>query len=119
MRAIESFSKIYLCREFIDFRKSIDGLALTVSQSLKGNPLDGSLFVFICRDRSRVKLLYWDKTGFALWYKRLEKNKFIFSRSKLNEDVLNLTPDRLQWLLSGLDIFKMKPHEELKYESVC
>lgn len=119
MRAFNSFNKIYLCREYVDFRKSIDGLAVIVESVLKKNSLDGSLFVFICKDKRRVKLLYWDKTGFALWYKRLEEAKFKFLPRYVDGDVIYLTAEKLDWLLSGLDIFKMNPHEELKYESVC
>lgn len=119
MRALKTFNKIYLCREYVDFRKSIDGLALVVESILKKNSLDGSLFVFICKDKRRVKLLYWDKTGFALWYKRLEEARFKYLPRYIEGDVLYLTPEKLEWLLSGVDIFKMKPHEELKYESLC
>ena len=119
MRTFKSFNKIYLCGEYVDFRKSIDGLAVIVESVLKKNTLDGSLFVFICKDKRRVKLLYWDRTGFALWYKRLEEEKFKFLPRYVEGDVLFLTAEKLDWLLSGLDIFKMTPHEELNYESVC
>jgi transposase len=120
MRSLNTFNKIYLCREYVDFRKSIDGLAVIAEVVLKQNPLDGSLFVFICKDKRRVKILYWDKTGFALWYKRLEKAQFKYLPKYISSgDILYLTSEKLEWLLSGLDIFKMSPHEELKYESLC
>lgn len=119
VRSLSTFSKIYLCRQFVDFRKSIDGLAMTAEVVLKKNPLEGSLFVFICKDKRRVKILYWDRTGFALWYKRLEKDRFKFAPRYIENDVLYLSVEKLEWLLSGIDIFKMKAHEELKYESLC
>lgn len=119
MKSISSFKKIYLCRDYVDFRKSIDGLVLIAEATLKKNPLDGSLFVFICKDKHRIKMLYWDKTGFALWYKRLEKNRFKYLPRYIVDDVAYLTPEKLEWFLCGLDIFKMTPHEELNYESIC
>jgi hypothetical protein len=59
-----------------DMRKSIDALAVLVEPLFNANPLSGHLFVFLCRHRIRVKILYWDRTGFALWYKRLEGARF-------------------------------------------
>ncbi|MBF4436519.1 transposase, partial [Vibrio anguillarum] len=64
---------VYLYREFVDFRKSINGLAAII-ESETDLPLGtGALFLFTNKQRDKVKVLYWDKTGFALWYKRLEK----------------------------------------------
>lgn len=119
LKNLSTFSKIYLCREYVDFRKSIDGLAMTAEVVLRKNPLDGSLFVFMCKDKRRVKILYWDKTGFALWYKRLEKDRFKFAPRYIEGDTLYVSVEKLEWLLNGLDIFKMQAHEELKYESLC
>lgn len=67
---------IYLYPEYVDFRKSINGLALIIEQEGTHSPFDEALFVFCNRNRDKVKALYWDKTGFCLWYKRLEKDFF-------------------------------------------
>ncbi|MBC8641961.1 IS66 family insertion sequence element accessory protein TnpB [Caballeronia sp. EK] len=61
-----------ICREAVDMRKSIDALLHLVEPLLEQKPASGNLFVFVGRDRTKVKCLYWDRTGFALWYKRLE-----------------------------------------------
>ncbi|MFC4346210.1 IS66 family insertion sequence element accessory protein TnpB, partial [Cupriavidus numazuensis] len=66
----------FICRDAVDMRKSIDGLSYLVEPLLAKNPLSGHLFVFVGRDRSKVKILYWDRTGFALWYKRLSHGRF-------------------------------------------
>lgn len=64
--------RAYICREPVDMRKSIDTLSYLVEPLLVQKPASGNLFVFVGRDRTKVKCLYWDRTGFALWYKRLE-----------------------------------------------
>jgi transposase len=65
--------------------------------------MSGALFVFCNRSKDKLKILYWDKTGFALWYKRLEKDKFKWPNSQ-QSDVLTLSKQQLDWLLSGYDV---------------
>ena len=67
---------IYLYLDNVDFRKSINGLIVVVEQQMELNPFRDALFVFCNKKRDKLKVLYWDKTGFALWYKRLEKHRF-------------------------------------------
>ena len=71
---------IYLHRDPVDFRKSINGLSVIVDEAMGLSPFEPGLFVFCNRRRDTLKVLYWDKTGFALWYKRLEKEKFKWPR---------------------------------------
>jgi transposase len=67
---------IYLYDEPIDMRKSFDGLCAIIETSLKKEVINGGYFVFLNRQRDRMKLLYWDLDGLAIWYKRLEKGRF-------------------------------------------
>ncbi|MEH6395859.1 IS66 family insertion sequence element accessory protein TnpB [Pseudoalteromonas sp.] len=69
-------SDIYLHRPVVDFRKSINGLANIVVAEMNLNVMSGALFIFCNKSKDKLKILYWDKTGFALWHKRLENNKF-------------------------------------------
>ncbi|PKG93017.1 IS66 family insertion sequence element accessory protein TnpB [Paraglaciecola sp. MB-3u-78] len=69
-------SDIYMHLEAVDFRKSINGLIVVVEQQLELSPLSDALFVFSNKKRDKLKILYWDKTGFELWHKRLEKQRF-------------------------------------------
>lgn len=76
MLALTAATRIYLYRPPCDMRKSFDGLCGLIRSELDADPLSGSLFVFCNRRLSMVKLLYWDRDGFAIWYKRLEKGTF-------------------------------------------
>lgn len=76
MLAVSSSTRIYLYRGVTDMRKSFNGLSAIIQDSFPGELLSGSLFLFLNRSRNRVKLLYWDSDGFALWYKHLQKGRF-------------------------------------------
>lgn len=99
---------IYLHRDAVDFRKSINGLALLVEQELGRSPFDPGLYLFSNRNRDKLKALYWDRTGFALWYKRLEKHRFKWP-NKLEQKTLTLNEQQLQWLLAGYDVIGHQP----------
>ena len=76
MLALTAATHIYLYRSPCDMRKSFDGLCGLIRTELGADPLSGALFVFCNRRRNMVKCLYWDRDGFALWYKRLEQGCF-------------------------------------------
>ncbi len=95
---------IWLYPQSIDFRRQMDGLIILVADHLQMNPASGQLFLFRNRTANKIKLLWWDRNGFWLFYKRLEKGHFQFPL--LSEKVIELTRDQLGWLLSGLDCMK-------------
>ena len=109
--------EVYLYRGVVDMRKSIDGLAAIVEQELGVSPFTAALFVFCNRRRDKIKVLYWERCGFVLWYKRLEKARFPWLRAG-SEPGVTLTGRELNWLLDGIDLFALKPHAALSYESV-
>ena len=92
---------IWLHPEPIDFRKQIDGIVILVADHLQLNPTSGQLFIFRDRTAKKIKMLWWDRNGFWLLYKRLEKGRMKFPSSK--DIAMELTSDQLGWLLSGLD----------------
>lgn len=98
-------------------RKAINGLSVLVQAEEMGDLFSSSLFVFTGRRRDSIKILYFDRSGFALWQKRLEENKFPWPR-KLTDKVVTITPEQLAWLLDGYDVWKMKPFENLTYSRV-
>ena len=106
-------SSIYLHRDVVDFRKSINGLVLIVEQEMVLSPFSDALFVFCNKARDKVKVVYWDRSGFCLWYKRLEKERFKWPR-KGQGTIMNLSEDQWRWLLSGYDI---EGHQPLRFAS--
>lgn len=112
-----SFIGIYLHRDHVDFRKSIDGLAAIVEQDMRLDVFGRHLFIFCDRRRRRLKVLYWDSTGFAMWYKRLERDKFAWPRNH-DDEVISINTQQFEWLLGGYDIWKMKPHEKVNYSRI-
>jgi transposase len=117
MMRFAASTNVYLHKHAIDFRKQINGLSLIVQESLLLDPFSESLFVFINRTRSRIKILYWDRNGFCLWMKRLEKDKFSWPRH-LHDNQIMITVEELHWLLDGFDIWKRPPHRRLYFASV-
>jgi transposase len=103
--------RVFLAMGDTDMRKSINGLSVLVERAMGRNPFDGGLFVFCNRRRNMIKILYWDKNGFALWCKRLEKHRFHWPTT--TEGVVSPGTKQLEWLLAGLDF--TRAHAQLNY----
>ena len=117
MRPANDLPRVYLCREPVDMRKSINGLSALVEGTLALDPFASHLFVFCNRKRDKVKCLYWESNGFCLWYKRLEKQRFHWP-THLSGEVITLTGQQLNWLLDGFDLRHWQPHAALHYQTV-
>ena len=117
MRPPDELPVVYLCREPVDFRKGINGLAILVETQLALSPFSEHLYIFTNRRRDKVKILYWEKSGFCLWQKRLEKERFKWP-VHLTGEVISLSGQQLNWLLDGYDLRVMQPHKALKYKTV-
>lgn len=118
MRPDRSIGCVYLHRAPIDMRKQMDGLALLVEGVLKQNPFSGAVFVFINRRRDKLKLLMWDRSGFIVWYKRLEQEKFAWP-ARSTDTTITLSGEQLHWLLDGYDVWRMRAHKSLQYLSAA
>ncbi len=94
--------EVWVATTPVDMRKSFDGLAEVVRSFLGHDPLSGSLFVFRNKGGHLVKILWWDRDGLAIYYKRLERGAFQFPRS--NATAVAITSDQLLRLLSGLNV---------------
>ena len=102
MLSLPSTTRIFLAVEPADRRKGFDGLSQLVRDRIAQDPLSGHLFVFRNRRRDRIKILYWDRDGLALWYKRLEKGTFRFPEAV--DGRIEVTPAELAAVLEGIDL---------------
>ncbi|WP_312654611.1 IS66 family insertion sequence element accessory protein TnpB [Proteiniclasticum sp.] len=98
--------RIFLACGHTDMRKSIDGLAATVSQTYNLNPFENALFLFCGKRRDRIKALFWEGDGFLLLYKRLENGSFQWPRT--SDEAREITPQQYRWLVEGLSIDQKK-----------
>ena len=96
--------RVYLCLTPCDMRKSFDGLHALVREHLELDPFAGHLFVFASRRRERIKILYWDRDGFAVWSKRLEEGTYAVPSGEAAERRREITAQELGALLSGIDL---------------
>ena len=109
MLSIPPSVKIFLCTDPTDLRRGFDGLASLVQERLGEDPLSGHLFIFLNRRCNRLKLLYWDEDGYALWYKRLERGSFELPTSS-EPDVarVKITASKLSLILGGIDLSSVR-----------
>lgn len=106
--------KIFVRPGVTDFRKQINGLSMIVEEELAHDPFSGSLFLFSNRRRTHLKILYWQRNGFCLWLKRLEKDRFPWPQDE--EAVREITVEQLSMLLEGIDFWNA--HRELAYSRI-
>ena len=104
--------EIWLCVEPVDFRKQITGLATLVQDTLSMDPFSAQLFVLTNRRRTQCRVLYWERCGFVLWHKRLERARFAWPRH--GDAVVSLSGAQLNFLLDGYDLWRMSPHPQGK-----
>ena len=98
--------RIFLCTRHADMRKSFDGLAQMVREFLGADPLSGHLFVFRNKRGDRLKLLYWDSDGLAIWYKRLEKGRYRWPARDAAS--MEISAQELSLLLDGVDFTRIR-----------
>jgi transposase len=100
--------KIFLATQPVDMRKSFDGLKAVVEQFLEADPLSGHLFVFRGKRGDRLKILYWDRDGLAIWYRRWEVGTVVFPAAQENQRRIEVQPSELAMLLDGIDLASVR-----------
>jgi transposase len=113
MLKLSERTKVYVAGEAVDFRKAINGLATLIALQFDTPVNDGSVYVFYNRDRDRIKCLFWDKNGFVLYHKRLERGRFKMHKSA--DGTYVITQNQLDWLLAGLDFQLMNEFNALDF----
>ena len=96
--------RIYFATELTDMRNGIDGLRALVEGSLRFDPYEGHLFVFVGKSKDKVKILFWDRSGFVLYMKRLEKGHFQLPVALGQRKHVEMDPAQLAMLLDGIDL---------------
>ena len=104
MKSILEFDKFYIHRKPVDMRKNINGLSSIVASEMKLDLKSRSLFIFCNGRRNRMKILYFDRSGFALWLKKLEDSKFSWPKL-FAEDVVEIEARNLELLLDGINVW--------------
>jgi len=112
VKSIEAFEKIFIHRDPVDMRKSISGLSVIVDQQMGLDLQSNSLFIFCNKRRTHLKMLYFDKSGFALWLKRLESSKFPWAKGTMSNEVIDISADDLSLLLDGVNVWT-------RFDKVC
>ena len=113
--------KVFLCSDATDMRKGFDSLAHLIESSLALDPFSGHLFVFRSRRGDRLKILYWDKDGYALWYKRLEKGSFRFPSAAVPGETkgVEVKAADLMMILDGVDLGSVRRQRRYTREAVA
>ena len=107
--------RIWLYTRPTDMRKSFNGLCALVSQQLAEDPTSGQWFVFINRRKTHIKILYFDGSGFCIWFKRLEQGQFNYRRSESTKQLMDWT--RFHGLLEGLEVEKIRQYKRYSHPS--
>jgi transposase len=106
--------KVFVSLSPVDMRKSINGLSALILDVFTKSPQSRHIFLFYNKSKDKVKLIFWDRNGFVLYYKRLEKSRFKFNKSSDNQTI-EISHNQLQWLLAGLDFQLMNEFNNLNY----
>lgn len=101
MLSLPAGTRVWLVAGVTDMRKGFDGLSALVQSRLQGGAFSGQLFVFRGRRGDRIKVLWWDGQGLCLYYKRLERGRFVWPQAE--DGVVHLSPAQLSMLLEGID----------------
>jgi transposase len=110
--------RVYLCTAPCDMRRSFDGLHALVTGAMQLDAFAGHLFCFANRRRDRVKILYWDRDGFAVWAKRLEEGTYAMPFGAEDKVRREITAQELGALLSGIDLSTAKRRKRYRRGSV-
>ena len=108
MLTLPSSVKIFIYTQPTDMRCGFNKLSMLAETVLLKDPFSGHLFVFFNKSGDKCKILFWDRSGFVIWYKRLEEGTFEKLKATPGQASLEVDIARLTWLLEGIDLFKTR-----------
>lgn len=111
--------RVFVCTTPTDMRKQFDGLCAIVTHTFGQDVMTGDYFVFINRRKNRCKVLCWDRDGFALWAKRLERGCFQWPPSQTGALVTEVDTTTLAMMLGGIDLRSVKRRKRYQRESAA
>jgi len=117
MLTLPSSVKIYLYTQPTDMRCGFGKLTMLVEQFMQHDPFDGHLFVFFNKTGDKCKILFWDRTGFVIWYKRLEEGTFERLNYPSKASSLEVDVAKLSWILEGIDLLKARRRKRYHHEN--
>lgn len=120
MLSVSTGVKIFLYSQPADLRRGYDGLAALVQDAMGEDPLSGALFMFTNQRANRIKLLYWDRDGYAIWMKRLERGSFEIPRTDSSDATrMKITASQLTLILEGIELasVRRRPRYQLRSAS--
>lgn len=116
MLSLGTSNRYYLYSGVADMRKGFDGLSGLVRASMGGDPLSGDVFIFVNRGRNRMKLLVWDRSGFVLWYKRLEGGTFELPMVRGGEGSVEISWEKLVLILEGIALKSVRKRKRFSLQ---
>ena len=118
MLTLPSSVKIFIYTQPADMRCGFNKLTMLTESFMLKDPFSGHLFAFFNKAGDKCKILFWDRTGFVIWYKRLEEGTFEKLRSSSDETSLEVDVSKLTWILEGIDLFKARRRKRYDRKSL-
>lgn len=115
IRPDAQLERVFIYRKHVDFRKHVQGLSAIVQYTLELDPMSGDLYVFFNRRADKIRIIYWDSNGYAIFGKYLEEDRFYLPNG--DDDQVCITGEQLNWLIDGININYLRPHRKRRYGS--
>ena len=110
--------RIFIYSQPTDMRCGFNKLSMLTESFMLKDPLSGHLFVFFNKRGDKCKILFWDRTGFVIWYKRLEEGVFEKLQSSNNASSIEVDVAKLTWILEGIDLFKTRRRKRYNRKNI-
>ena len=117
MLTLPSAVKIFVYTQPTDMRCGFNKLSMLAESFMRADPFSGHLFVFFNKSGDKCKILFWDRTGFVIWYKQLQEGTFEKLPVKPNESSIEVDVAKLTWILEGIDLWKARRRKRYQRKS--